>query len=131
MIIDDVKKRLESFGYTVVDADDWLLNFLIDKVENTIKNDCNVSEIPDGLYQIAVDMVCGEFLQGKKAMGQLNIDGIDVDAAAIKQIQEGDTSVTFAIGEGSQTPEQRIDRFISFLMTYGIGQFASYRCMKW
>ena len=35
-MLDDVKKRLESFGYIVTDADAWVLDFIIKKVENHI-----------------------------------------------------------------------------------------------
>lgn len=124
----DIVKRLESFGYAVATADEWALRYLIEKVTNTVKNECNVSEIPDGLHQVAVDMACGEFLMAKKGTGQLA--GFDLDAA-VKQIHEGDTSVTFAFGEGSTTPEQRLDNLITRLMSYGKPQFAAYRRLRW
>lgn len=127
-MLDDVVKRLESLGYTATEADAWVLGFIIEKVENHIKNDCNVSEVPDGLHQIAVDMVVGEFLFQKKSTGQLT--GFDMEAV-VKQVQEGDTSVTYAIGEGSSTPEQRFDSLVHYLMSYGKGSFASYRRIKW
>lgn len=127
-MLDDVKKRLESFAYTVTEADNWMLEFIIQKVENSIKADCNINTIPDGLHNIAVDMAVGEFLLNKKSRGQL--EGFDLEAA-VKQIHEGDTSVTFAIGDGSKTPEERLDELILYLMNYGKGKFAAYRCIKW
>ena len=65
-MLDMVKERLQSFGYEIQDGDEIILNFSIQKVENTIKNDCNVSSVPDGLVNIAVDMAVGEFLTAKK-----------------------------------------------------------------
>ena len=127
-MLEDVKQRLSSFGYEVIEDDTWVLEFIIQKVENYIKSNCNIDAIPEGLHQIAVDMSVGEFLLGKKSTGQLT--GIDLEAA-IKQIQEGDTSVTFAIGDGSKTPEERLDNLISHLLNYGKGSFASYRCIQW
>jgi hypothetical protein len=127
-MLEDVTARLASFGYTVITEDAWMLDFIIKKVENHIKNECNVITIPDELHQIAIDMVVGEFLLGKKSTGKLT--GFDLEAA-IKQIQEGDTSVTFAVGEGSSTPEKRLDILISFLMNNGKNNFASFRCVKW
>ena len=47
-MLDLVKERLQSFGYEIQDGDEILLNFSIQKVENTIKNDCNVFSVPDG-----------------------------------------------------------------------------------
>lgn len=127
MILDDVTARLASFGYIVTTTDAWLLEFIINKVENHIKSQCNTSTVPEDLYQIEVDMVVGEFLFGKKNMGQL----ADIDlSAAIKSIQEGDTNITFAIGSGSMTAEQRLDALISSLM-HPNADFASYRRIKW
>lgn len=128
MMLEDVIKRLESFGYEVTEADNWMIEFLIQKVENSIKADCNINTIPEELHEIAVDMVVGEFLLNKKSRGQL--EGFDLEAA-VKQIHEGDTSVTFAIGDGSKTPEERLDELILYLMNYGKGKFAAYRCIKW
>jgi hypothetical protein len=128
MMLEDVTKRLESFGYEVTEADNWMIEFLIQKIENSIKADCNINTIPEELHEIAVDMVVGEFLLNKKSRGQL--EGFDLEAA-VKQIHEGDTSVTFAIGDGSKTPEERLDELILYLMNYGKGKFAAYRCIKW
>lgn len=127
-MLEVITERLASFGYDVTENDSWMLEFIIQKVENSIKADCNIDSIPDGLHEIAVDMVVGEFLLNKKSKGQL--EGFDLDAA-VKQIKEGDTSVTFAIGEGDSTPEKRLDDLILYLMNYGKGKFASYRCIKW
>ena len=126
----DVGKLLESFGYEMQDGDDWLLGFCIQKVENSIKNECNVSSIPSGLKKVASQMVVGEFLFAKKGIGQLHGLNINIDAA-IKQIQEGDTNVTFAFGNGSMTPEQRLDSLIAYLMVSGKSQFVRYRRLKW
>jgi len=128
MMLEDVTKRLESFGYEVTEADNWMIEFLIQKIENSIKADCNINTIPEELHEIAVDMVVGEFLLNKKSRGQL--EGFDLEAA-VKQIHEGDTSVTFAIGDGSKTPEERLDELILYLMNYGKRKFAAYRCIKW
>ena len=121
---DDVVKRLKSFGYEADGADEWVLEFLIAKVSNTIKNECNAGEIPEGLYHIAVDMACGEFLQMKKGSGQF--EGIDA-GAAIKQISEGDTSITYAAADGAIT----FDGLIDFLMNSGKSQFVNYRRIRW
>lgn len=134
-MISDVTERLASFGYTVTADDTWVLGFISEKVESSIKNDCGVYDtasssvvIPNELHGIAVDMVCGEFLYLKKQTGQL--EGFDLDTA-LKTVQAGDTTVTFAIGEGSMTPEQRLNSFISYLMTNGKGEFICYRRIKW
>lgn len=129
-MLDMVKERLQSFGYEIQDGDEIILNFSIQKVENTIKNDCNVSSIPDGLVNIAVDMAVGEFLTAKKTFSSDSIAGLDLDFA-VKQIQTGDTNTVFATGEGSLTAEQRLNNFLNYLLTYGRDQFSCYRKIRW
>lgn len=125
---EDVTERLKALGYEVRDQDGWMLDFVIAKVENEIKDGCNLSDVPEGLREVAVDMAAGEFLMNMKASGQLT--GFDLEAPA-KQISQGDTSVTYAIGEGTLTPEQRLDKLIASLTTGHKGRFAAYRRVKW
>ena len=129
-MLEGVKERLKSFGYVLKDGDEVILTFYIQKVENTIKNDCNVLSIPEGLVNIAVDMAAGEFLTAKKTFLPDDIAGLDLDFA-VKQIQEGDTNTVFATGEASLTPEQRLNSFLSYLLTHGRGEFACYRRLRW
>ncbi len=127
-ILLDVLNRLESFGYTLKGTDDWMISFAAQKVESSIKNECNVTLIPDGLNKVAVDMICGEFLFTLKNTGKL--EGFNFDAA-LKSVQAGDTTVTFAVGQGSMTPEQKFNSLLSYLMSNGRGEFACYRKIKW
>jgi methionine aminopeptidase len=129
-MLERVKERLGSFGYVLKDGDEVILTFSIQKVENTIKNDCNVSSIPDGLANIAIDMAAGEFLTAKKTFSPDDIAGLDL-GFAVKQIQEGDTITVFAIGEGTLTSEQRLNNFLNYLLTHGRDEFSSYRRFRW
>jgi len=129
--LDDARARLEALGYAYDEmADEWMLGYIVDKVASTIKNDCNVDAVPDGLRHIAADMAVGEFLMALKGCGRLAGFAADLAAAIVKQTQSGDTSVTFAV-DGMQTPEQRLDGLIRFLMDSGRGQLAAYRRLKW
>lgn len=125
---DDVTSRLASFGYTVIEADGWMLDFIIDKIEGQLIKDCGVYDettntmiVPTGLYQVEVDMVCGDFLFTKKAFNQLT----GIDASAVKSIQEGDTNITFA-----QTPEERLEALIAWLKKPEV-DLVSYRKIQW
>ena len=109
-------------------ADDPLLDMVLTNVQWRIKNLSNLSEIPEGLESLAVSMAVGEYLNMKKVSGQL--DGFDLDAA-IKQIQEGDTNTVFAIGDGSSTPEQRLDALISYLINGRTREFYRFRRFVW
>lgn len=129
-MLEQTRERVESFGYVLKDGDDALLAFSVQKVENTIKNDCNVPAIPDGLVYIAIDMAAGEFLMAKKVFSPDDIAVLDLDYA-VKQLQEGDTNTVFAIGEGNLTPEQRLDHFLNYLLTHGRDEFSCYRRLRW
>ena len=48
-MLDKTVKRLEGFGYKLKAGDKAVLKFAVEKVTNTIKNECNVSMVPDGL----------------------------------------------------------------------------------
>lgn len=129
--IEQILKRLLSFGYKPSETDSWMITFCIQKVENHIKNSCNISEIPNGLKEIEIDRICGEFLFSKKQTSQLNAEnGFDVEMA-VKQVQAGDTNVTFAIGEGSETLETKLNALISYLINCGESEFVCYRQIKW
>ena len=104
-----------------------MIGFAAQKVENTVKNSCNTASIPDGLQFVAVDITCGEFLHSKKQIGSL--DGFDLETA-VKQVQAGDTNVTFAVEKGASV-EQRLDALFSYLIGSGKGGFVCYRRLKW
>lgn len=124
---ESVLKRLVSFGYNLEEDDGWVICFAIQKVENHIKNSCNTTSVPDGLFNVAVDMVCGEFLLSKKQTGKLQLESIDLDGA-ITQIHEGDTTVHFASG---MSDEEKFNNFLNHLLHDGEGEFVCYRKLKW
>lgn len=124
---DDVVAMLTALGVTGADTDPLLDIFLMN-VQQRIMNKINCSAIPEGLESLAVSMAVGEYLNMKKCSGQL--EGFDLDAA-VKSIQEGDTNITFAIGEGSSTPEQRLNSLIDYLINGRIGEIYRYRRLVW
>ena len=128
---EDIIKRLASLGYTFDEGKDgWVISFLIDKVTNLIKNETNLTEIPEGLYQIAVDMVCGEFLKAKKASGDLGGFDVDLDTALLQKKYQGDTSFTFAVDK-INSAEERLDYLIHHLLNYGKLHFSHFRRFRW
>lgn len=128
--VDTATERLKSFGYEVKTSDEFALTFCIEKVRNTIKNETNQKDVPAGLDYIAIDMVVGEFLLSKKTFAPSELTDFDFDYA-VKQIQTGDTNTVFAVGSGSLTPEQRLNAFINYLLSYGKTEFAAFRRIKW
>lgn len=124
---DKVISLLKALGVTVPDTDP-LIDFIINSVTERIKNETNQAAIPEGLGFMAVEMVVGQYLKWKKDCGQL--EGFDLDAA-VKSIQEGDTNITFAIGEGSATPEQRLNNLIEYLINGRTREFIRHRRLVW
>ncbi len=124
---DQVISMLTALGVTGATTDP-LLDILLQTVQQRILNKTNQSVIPEGLESVAVYMAVGEYLNMKKTVGQLT--GFDLDAA-IKQIQEGDTNTVFAIGEGSLTPEQRLNGLIDYLINGRSDELYRYRKLVW
>ena len=124
---ESVLKRLVSFGYNLEEDDAWVICFTMQKVENHIKNSCNTTSVPDGLFNVAVDMVCGEFLFAKKQIGKLTFENLDLDGA-IESIKEGDVTIQFANG---MSDEEKFNLFLNYLIHNGEGDFVCYRKLQW
>jgi hypothetical protein len=124
---EDVIFKLAFLGYAFLDSDDWALDFVIEKITNRIKNECNIVEIPNGLRQVAVDMVVGEFLRAKLSTGGLVASAI-LDSDAVKQISLGDTTVTF---DDSASPTTQLMMLIEHLTNGYNSEFATYRQLRW
>lgn len=127
LLIEDIKNRLEFFGYTLQEEDEFALGFVINTVKKSIKNFCNREDIPDELYEVLVNRVCGEFLNEKKGTGKLK----DFDfAVAEKSIRIGDTTIDFAVNS-NLSPEANFDRLLKILMTTGESDLVSFRKLRW
>lgn len=120
-----VLERLKSFGVNV--DNEIMIAFSINSMVMSIKTTCNINDIPDGLFFVAVDMVCGEYLDMLKNMNKLNIEGMDLNGA-ISQIKEGDTSVTF---DASTTDEAKLSALIQHLLYGRRGELVCYRKLAW
>lgn len=127
---DDVVNRLSQFGYlaTVEDAD--AIKYTIADTESYVRLFCNIEVIPESLHHKLVNRVCGVFLMFKKNMGLLNDTNFNFEKAE-KSIKLGDTSVTYAIGEGDMTPEQRFDYAIKELMRDFDKNLVLFRRLVW
>ena len=129
-MITEVKVRLAGFGYEVTVEDKPYLLYATEKAKNRVKNNINRDYIPDGLFYVTVDIAAGYFLQEKIATDPDSLEGFDL-SAAVKSIKEGDTDISFGVGEGSLTPEQRLNNLINHLITGGESEFVTYRRMVW
>ena len=98
------------------------------KIVDYTLNYCNIQEVPEIIETRLIERVCGEFLYYKKNSGSL--EGFNYDAV-IKQIKEGDTSITYAVGSGEDTPENRFDSFVKHLERGYDKWCTPYRRLRW
>ncbi len=128
VIRDDVISRLTQLGYNVKESDNDQLDFELTKILNYIKNYCNITTIPEILDLRIIDRVCSDFLFFKKNSGSL--EGFNYDAV-IKSIKEGDTTLTYAVGQGEDTPENRFDSFVKSLERGFDKWITPHRRLRW
>ncbi|MGV8153423.1 MAG: hypothetical protein ACLKAO_03845 [Alkaliphilus sp.] len=127
-MLQEVKDRLQTLGYSAVANDDLLLNFIISKTDSYVKTHCGIEAFPAELHHVMVDMNAGEFLLNMKNSGQ----SINIELSAeTTSIQEGDTRVDFSIGKGTMTNEQRVDRLINHLINGKKHELLTYRRISW
>lgn len=124
--LDNVVNLLKAVNYTVSETDHWLLAFTVKAAEAEIRNACNTQAVPEGLYPYAVRLTVAEFLMAKKGMGQ-SLQGLNLEPF-IKQIQEGDTSITF---EKGMQPEERFDKLLQWWLKSARQQYVTFRRLVW
>lgn len=128
VVMEDVIDRLKQLGYTATEEDSAQIDFELTKTINYIMNYCNITVIPDILDQRIIDRACAYFLFNKKNSGSL--DGFNYDTV-IKSIKEGDTTITYAVGQGEDTPENRFDAFVKQLERGFDKWITPYRRLRW
>lgn len=125
--IESVLQRLVSFGFTPTKDDVFAIAFGIQKVQNHILNATNQETIPDGLFETAVDMVCGEVLNGMYLSGKLDMDSLDF-GGIVKRVSEGDTSVEF---DANGQDDDKFRQLIAWLIQGKGCDLLCYRKMRW
>ena len=123
-----VSSRLEQLGYTTTQSDWEHIDFELVKTINYVLNYCNITTIPEILNNRIIDKVCSEFLFYKKNSGSLKDFNYD---SVIKQIKEGDTQITYAVGQGEDTPENRFDSFVKQLERGYDKWITPHRRLRW
>lgn len=124
-LIDNIFERLISFGYEPKGNDIFTIGFIIIKVDNNVKNICNISTIPTELFTNIVDMCVGEILYNFLSCGKLE-DIFDLNE--VKTLNIGDTSVTF---DNSISITQQINNLIDNLLHSAERGLLCYRKLRW
>lgn len=126
---EDVVERLTALGYSLEEGDTLSLQFVISDVEQYIKNFCNIKEIPEELYCVAVDMAAGKLLKAKQAIGTNVCEGVDFENDNIKQIAEGDVSITYN-SDSSNSATARYNALIDSLCNRD-SELLAFRRLRW
>lgn len=129
-IYNDVVNRLAQLGYVATEDDRSAIEYTIADTESYVKLFCNIETVPESLHYKLVNRVCGVFLMFKKNMGLLGETNFNFEMAE-KTIKLGDTSVTYAIGEGDMTPEGRFEEAIKTLMRDFDKNLVLFRRLVW
>ena len=129
VVLEDVINRLKQLGYAYNSyEDETQLQFELNLTINYVKNYCNITTIPEILDYRIIDKVCSCFLFNKKNSGSLK--GFNYDNV-IKSIKEGDTTLTYAVGQGEDTPENRFDAFVKSLERGFDKWITPHRRLRW
>lgn len=123
-----VISRLKQLGYTATEDDYETIDFEILNTINYVQNYCHIEEVPPILDTRIIDRVCSYFLSYKKNSG--NLEGFNYDTV-IKSIKEGDTTITYAVGQGEDTPENRFDAFVKSLERGFDKWITPHRRLRW
>ena len=109
-----------SVGYDVQESELPLLTYVYNGVEQHVKNECNVTEIPGGLQTVLDELTAGKFLALQKGV-ILGAESTEV----VKSIREGDTTVEL----GGTSTEQRYDALVGALTKER--DLSCYRKFRW
>ncbi|VIF92732.1 phage protein [Clostridioides difficile] len=107
----EVERLKKLLGISREDySKEMILEFILEDVEEIVKNYCNVSVIPEGLnstvLRMAIDMYKNE-----------NLGSEDIALGSISSISEGDTSVSYR-SSASEFKESLLKDYKSQLNRY-------------
>lgn len=125
--VESVIQRLVSFGYEPTEEDAWMIAYTTKGTVNHVLNEINHATVPEGLFEVVVDMICGEVLNAKFLSGQLDMTNLDLNGM-IQSVSEGDTTVSFN-AEGSD--EVKLKGLLSWLIKGKGCDLLCYRKMRW
>ncbi len=126
-LLEKVKERLKSFGYEVTEEDSLALTFGIEKVAQSIRNECNQPEVPQELEYVHIDWVCSDFLGTKYSFGLLNLDSLDL-GGVLTSVTEGDVSISF---DNALSDDARFQMMLKQLNETGKDELLCFRRLRW
>lgn len=120
-------KLLSASGYAPTAKDAELLSLCERGVISHIEAFCSIEGLPEKLVHQAARRICGEFLDIKHTLGELDIGQLDF-GAALKEITEGDSTVKFAAGFSNA---EKFSALVKNLKECGKDDLICFRKIKW
>jgi len=118
-------KRLGELGITPPLEDAKLLRAMCKGAKHRLLAQTGQYELPSALKPTMLDMAAGEYLLFCKNMGRL--EGFDQEHA-IRQMSQGDTSITYAIANEDKSP---VEALIERLLTPPAEIITKWRRLRW
>jgi hypothetical protein len=116
----EVRERLAQLGIDTETIADEVIDFACHRVDEHIKNVCNLSYVPTEAELLAVDMACAYIIGDRVAVGMLG----DFDArGALKAITEGDVKLEY-------DTDGEADAMTTLINTLNRGESELYRFRK-
>jgi len=122
---DKLIKRLEELGVVPPPEDEGLLKSLCKGAKRRLLAETGQYELPPALKPAMIDIAAGEYLLFRKSIGRL--EGFDHEHA-IRQMSQGDTSITYTIGGEVRSP---VDALIERLLTPPPALITEWRRLRW
>jgi len=122
---DQLLKRLGELGITPIPEDEGLLKSMLKGAKRKLLAETGQYELPNALKPTMLDMAAGEYLQFLQSIGRL--EGFDQEHA-IRQMSQGDTSITYAIATEKKSP---IDALIERLTNPPQALITQWRRVRW
>ena len=97
-----LEKLKQLIGITD-DTKDFILEFTIERIENAIKDYCNIKEIPEEINNAVLSM-------GMELYRAENFEG-EEEGKDIKSIQVGDTTTTFETNKKIDIPKEFLKNY--------------------
>lgn len=113
------------------EADESIINILLDDVFRHIKNFCNLpeltEEIQEALTGYITDRVAGQFVFMKRSTGAM--EGMLSFTDTPKSVSEGDTTISF--GGGAVSPEEGYTKELEDMRNRSDDELLRFRRLQW
>ncbi len=129
-IIELVIDRLGTLGFFVEESNKESLEYLIQKNKKSILNTIHNSVVPEGLTEVLVERVCGDFIESVDFSKISEQSKEEILENCLKSVKLGDSEVSYEVS-AQEGFYDRIRNFIFSLRSFGEEEILCYRKLRW